>query len=206
MQGKMASRQPTRTEITLAENRVLEEPLKGLLPSAAAAVDRFLKALGIFSKPLWRKSDANWSWTMRELSHVEQLRSLVEKRRGEAWEQLRLLRELATYTVRPVALLSPEELQARRDRLAQLVPPQDDPETYYAAAEEYAGRPVVSRYVAARALTAKRANPRLTRSELAQQFCPCGNATHDKNCTEQLRRDLKRLSALIQRILHNYPA
>jgi hypothetical protein len=77
---------------------------------------------------------------------------------------------------------------------------------FLAAGEHPKGRPVVRRHVAAKALEAKLANPRLKRRELAQKFCPCGKKNHTEECAERLRRDMQRLNVLIRQILRDYPA
>jgi hypothetical protein len=121
-------------------------------------------------------------------------------------EAVRRLRTLLTYAVAPGPDLARQVLEAGRDALARSESPEVAERAFLAAGEHPKGRPVARRHVAAKALEAKLANPRLKRRELAQQFCPCGNGRHTQTCAERLRRDVKRLKALIRRILADYPA
>jgi len=123
-----------------------------------------------------------------------------------AEQAIRRLRELFTFGIPAGPDLPREELEAGRDALAKLQSPAYAYKIFLAAGEHRRGRPVKRRHVAAKALEAKQQNPRLTRFELAQQFCPCGKARHNTQCVERLRRDMQRLSALIRRILGDYPA
>lgn len=140
------------------------------------------------------------------LARIRETRLATHEELSQLKQAARLLRELVSFAVLPGPMLSRENLEAGLKRLGQLVSPQEVQQAYYAAGDFGKGRPVVRRYIAAAALEAKRADPRLTRSELARKFCPCGKARHDQKCRERLRRDLQRLSALIRQILDNYPA
>jgi hypothetical protein len=118
----------------------------------------------------------------------------------------RLLRMLLTYGVAPGPDLPREVLEAGRNELARRETPEVAGKAFYAAGEHPQGRPVLRRHVAAPALEAKLANPRLKRRELAERFCPCGKAPHTAVCAERLRRDMQRLNALVRQILRDYPA
>jgi hypothetical protein len=117
----------------------------------------------------------------------------------------RLLEELLTFAPSSDPQVSRTELEAGRDALEKLTSAQEADETLLMAGIRR-GRLVVRRHVAAIALGAKKRNPRLTRLELAQQFCACSKAHHSKSCAERLRRDIQRLNELIRRILRDYPA
>lgn len=119
---------------------------------------------------------------------------------------VRALRTLLTYGVAPGPDLPREALEAGRNELANRESPEIAEKAFYGAGEYSQGHPVTRRHVTAKALEAKLANPRLTRVDLARQFCPCGKTHHNHDCAERLRRNLKRLKALIRRILADYPA
>jgi hypothetical protein len=121
-------------------------------------------------------------------------------------QAVRLLRELLTFAVPSGPELPRSALEAGRDALAKLESLQYAEKIFLQAGEHSRGRAVKRRHVAAKALKTKQENPRLRRLELARQFCSCGRKGHTNDCAKRLYRDMKRLKALIRRILASYPA
>jgi hypothetical protein len=140
------------------------------------------------------------------------LEQVIEKTRAHKGvsEELHLLQgavrwieQLLSFAGPPGSKLTRKELIAGISELLKLVPRAEAMATYYTAGEARRGRQVERRYVAAAALEAKRKNPKLTRRELAEMFCPCSKQNHDSVCVERLRRDILRLKALV-RPLENF--
>ena len=63
------------------------------------------------------------------------------------------------------------------------------------------GRPITKRSVAIKALEKKILEPKRKWShrELAQQFCDCGKATHDHQCSESLRQSMIQLKKILKK-------
>ena len=121
-------------------------------------------------------------------------------------EAVKRLRKLIKFAVPPGPELSREALGIGARLIAELVSSEEARKAYYAAGDYPRGRPVVRRQVAAAALEAKQDSPQLSRLELVQRFCPCGQTEHSQQCVNRLRRDVQRLNALIRQILTEYPA
>lgn len=63
------------------------------------------------------------------------------------------------------------------------------------------GRPVRNRFLAIEALETKLLCPRLTWRQIVPRLCLCGRPEHDEDCQQALRRDVRRLRALL--LSHN---